>query len=99
MLLVGEKEELMTMLPNKSPEPTPVGAAIADGDSWTVTPQPSDWTEHVNLPQTEADLEAVRQCLRRGSPYGNTTWTEQTAKQLGLQSTLRRSGRPHKEHP
>jgi putative transposase len=59
-------------------------------------PQPSDWTEYVNVPQTETELEAIRQCLRRGSPYGNTTWTDQTADQLGLQSTLHRRGRPHK---
>src|SRR3972149_9426384 len=55
-------------------------------------PQPSDWTEYVNLPQTETELEAIRRCLRRGSPFGNTIWTEKTAEQLGLQSTLRRRG-------
>lgn len=60
-------------------------------------PQPSDWTEYVNTPQTKAELEAIRRCVRRGSPYGSTVWTEQTAEQLGLQSTLRRRGRPRKE--
>ena len=62
-------------------------------------PQPSDWIEQVNLPKTEMELEAIRQSLRRGSPYGNAVWTEQTAEQLGLESTLRRRGRPNKEHP
>jgi putative transposase len=62
-------------------------------------PQPSDWREYVNSPQTEAELEAIRRCVRRGSPYGNTGWTEQTVEQLGLQSTLRRRGRPNKEPP
>jgi putative transposase len=62
-------------------------------------PQPSDWPQYVNLPQTEAELEAIRRCLSRGSPYGNSVWTEQTAEQLGLQSTLRRRGRPSKECP
>lgn len=62
-------------------------------------PKPSDWIEHVNLPQTEAELEAIRRCLHRGSPYGNATWTEQAAEQLGLQSTLRGRGRPHKSIP
>ncbi|HUT10803.1 MAG TPA: transposase [Thermoguttaceae bacterium] len=60
-------------------------------------PQPSDWTDYVNAPQTEAELEAIRRCLRRGSPYGSTGWTEQTAKHLGLQSTVRARGRPRKE--
>jgi putative transposase len=62
--------------------------------SWPL-PEPSDWTEYVNLPQTEAELENIRRCLRRGSPYGDTAWIEHTAEQLGLQSTLRRRGRPH----
>jgi putative transposase len=61
-------------------------------------PRPSDWTEYVNLPQTEAELDGIRRCVRRGSPYGNAAWAEQTAAELGLQSTLRRRGRPQKEH-
>jgi putative transposase len=59
--------------------------------------EPRDWTEYVNTPQTEAELEAIRRCVRRGSPYGSAFWTEQTAKQLGLASTLRGRGRPRKE--
>ena len=59
-------------------------------------PEPSDWIEQVNLPQTETELEAIRRCLHRGSPYGKATWTEQVAEQLGLQSTLRGRDRPHK---
>jgi len=70
------------------------GSLLAD---WPL-PQPSDWTEYVNSPQTEAELEAIHRCVRRGSPYGNSVWIEQTAEQLGLQSTLRRRGRPIKEH-
>lgn len=61
-------------------------------------PEPSDWVQYVNAPQTEAELEAIRRCVRRGSPYGNASWIEQTAESLGLQSTLRRRGRPLKEH-
>ena len=70
-----------------------VGLPLSD---WPL-PQPHDWTEHVNAPQTEAEVEAVRRCLRRGSPYGNATWIERTAEQLGLQSTLRGRGRPAKD--
>ena len=70
----------------------PRGPLLAE---WPL-PEPSDWIEQVNMPQTEAELEAIRRCVRRGSPYGNAAWTEQTAEQLGLQSTLRRRGRPHK---
>jgi putative transposase len=62
-------------------------------------PKPTDWTQQVNMPQTEMELEAIHKCLRRGSPYGNTVWIEQTAQQLGLQSTLHRRGRPSKKRP
>jgi putative transposase len=57
-------------------------------------PEPSDWAEQVNTPQTEAEIETIRLCLRRGSPYGGVTWAEQTAERLDLQSTLRCRGRP-----
>jgi len=60
-------------------------------------PQPPDWTKYVNAPQTEAELEAIRRCVRRGRPYGDAVWTAQTAQQLGLQSSLRRRGRPRKQ--
>jgi putative transposase len=59
-------------------------------------PEPSDWIEQVNVPQTEAELESIRRCVRRGSPYGNVAWIERAAGQLGLQSTLHRRGRPRK---
>ena len=58
--------------------------------------EPPDWRELVNQPQTDAELEAIRRCVRRGSPYGSTTWAEKTAEQLGLEATLRPRGRPHK---
>jgi len=57
-------------------------------------PEPLDWPDQVNRPEIDAELEAVRRCVRRGSPYGNANWVEQTAEQLGLQPTLRRRGRP-----
>ena len=47
-------------------------------------PEPRDWLEQVNLPQTEAELHAIRRCLRRGSPYGSSGWIERAAEQLGL---------------
>jgi putative transposase len=62
---------------------------------WPV-PYPCEWSAEVNAPQTEAELEAIRRCVRRGSPYGKACWVEQTAEQMGLQSTLRRRGRPAK---
>jgi putative transposase len=62
-------------------------------------PEPRDWVEQVNLPQTEAELDAIRRCLCRGCPYGNSGWIERAAEQLGLQSTVRPRGRPRAKCP
>ena len=66
------------------------GALLAD---WPL-PVPFDWCEQVNQPQTEAELEAIRRCVRRGCPYGRASWVDHAAERLGLQSTLRSRGRP-----
>ena len=58
---------------------------------------PDHWVRHVNKPQTEAELEALRRCVQRGQPFGPEAWVERTAKKLGLQSTLKARGRPKKE--
>ena len=59
--------------------------------------RPADWLEIVNQPQSEAELNALRRCVHRGSPLGSADWVAQTAKQLKLESTLRSRGRPKKE--
>jgi putative transposase len=57
-------------------------------------PLPADWTEHVNGAETESELEALRLSVVRGAPFGNDAWQQQTAAALGLESALRRPGRP-----
>jgi putative transposase len=57
-------------------------------------PRPRDWTAHVNQVQTEAELAALRKCIERGSPYGDSAWIGSTAKTLSLEFTLRPRGRP-----
>jgi putative transposase len=59
--------------------------------------RPSGCVELVNEPQTEAEVEAIRRCLRRGSPFGDDVWIQQTAAQLGLETTLRGRGRPRRQ--
>src|SRR3990172_1855736 len=41
--------------------------------------RPADWIEHVNQPQTEAELEALRSAVRRGTPFGDDPWRRETA--------------------
>jgi putative transposase len=59
-------------------------------------PRPADWLEWVNQPQSEAEVERLRECLRRGSPFGHSPWMVATAERLGLESSLRARGRPRK---
>lgn len=59
--------------------------------------RPRDWLARVNRPESAAELEALRRCIRRGSPFGGTTWTQRTASRLGLESSLRPRGRPRTE--
>ena len=60
---------------------------------------PRGWRRYVQAPQTDAELEAVQRSVMRGAPFGEACWQEQTAKRLGLQSTLRARGRPCKSAP
>jgi len=55
---------------------------------------PRNWTARVNRPETEAELEAVRQSVVRGAPFGTPAWSVRTAAALGLESALRPRGRP-----
>ena len=47
-------------------------------------------------PETEAELTALRRSVARGVPFGAESWQRQTAKRLGLESSLRPVGRPSK---
>jgi len=62
---------------------------------WPVA-YPQNWCKLVNEPQTELELDAIRCCVSRGRPYGDQDWVRRTAKQLGLESTLRAPHRPRK---
>ncbi len=63
---------------------------------WPVS-RPRDWVAHVNEPQTELELEAIRRSVSRSQPYGGGDWVKRTARKLGLESTLRPPHRPRKE--
>jgi putative transposase len=57
----------------------------------------ASWIEHVNEPLTEAELAAVRRSVNRGSPFGDSSWSERAVHRLGLESTMRPQGRPKKQ--
>ncbi|HZL38241.1 MAG TPA: transposase [Tepidisphaeraceae bacterium] len=59
-------------------------------------PRPANWVQWVNEPQTDKELEAIRESLRRGRPFGEPGWQAATATRLRLESTFRQRGRPKK---
>jgi putative transposase len=63
--------------------------------AWPV-PAPANWLRLVTEPQTEAEEEVLRRCVRRGQPFGSPLWQEQIAARLGLETTFRPRGRPSK---
>ena len=54
-------------------------------------------TLKVNKPQTQAESTAIRQCIVRGNPFGDDTWTRSSVARLGLERTQRPPGRPKKQ--
>lgn len=63
--------------------------------AWPLRRRPG-WVDWVNSPQSDAELKSLRRAVQRGSPYGETDWREETARSLGLETTLRPRGRPKK---
>ncbi len=64
--------------------------------AWPLTRKPN-WVAHVNDPQTEAEVAAIRQSVLRGTPFGGEPWRDRAISRLGLESTLRPRGRPKKD--
>jgi putative transposase len=67
-------------------------AALVSLTPWPL-PRPSNWVEHVNETQSEAELGAIRNSVVRSRPFGDRDWTRETAKTLGLEQSLRVAGR------
>jgi putative transposase len=59
-------------------------------------PRPEHWVAQVNGVETEGELAALRSSVQRGAPFGDEVWQQRTAVALGLESALRRVGRPTK---
>jgi putative transposase len=65
--------------------------------AWPVR-RAANWLQHVNTPQTEAELSALRRSVTRGCPFGEEHWSNQMVKKLQLESTIRPQGRPKKKN-
>ena len=64
---------------------------------WPI-PLPADWVGLVNQLETTA-VSKIRRSVVRSRPYGELEWAERTAKQVGLEASLRPLGRPRKRTP
>jgi putative transposase len=60
-------------------------------------PLPQNWIEFVNTPQTPEEVEAIRNCVSRQSPFGSPTWSREKATEFGLEQSLAPLGRPRKQ--
>jgi putative transposase len=54
------------------------------------------WVNRVNAALSDGDLRRLRESVDRERPFGDEGWTVETARKLGLESTLRNRGRPRK---
>jgi putative transposase len=57
---------------------------------------PANWIEFVNIPQTAAEVEAIRASVNRQRPFGDPDWVNRKAREAGLEQSLINVGRPRK---
>lgn len=57
---------------------------------------PADWTQWVHGDIDEKSHQTLQNSINRSYPLGEPEWMLKTAKIMGLESTLRRKGRPKK---
>ena len=62
----------------------------------SVVELPHNWGRLVNLLPNETDLAKINKAVKRGCPLGDDEWVKKTAKELGLEETLKPRGRPRK---
>lgn len=65
-------------------------------DAFPVT-LPINWSNYVDSPLTDKKLARLRQGVNHQSPYGILEWVADICKRLGLESTIRKRGRPRDE--
>ena len=63
--------------------------------TWPIQRRPN-WLDWVKEPLSAKEQKRLQWSISRGSPYGEETWVESTARKLDLETTLRPRGRPRK---
>lgn len=63
--------------------------------SWPIPPT-RNYLSLVNKIQSKVQLDNIRNSIIKNRPLGDEQWVKRTAEDLGLESSLRESGRPKK---
>lgn len=58
---------------------------------------PEDWVESVDQPLTDKERERYRLSIKRQAPFGSKDWQMRVCERYGLESTMKKKGRPLKE--
>lgn len=59
---------------------------------WPVA-RPGNWLELLHAPAKD-EVEGIRRAIKRSQPLGTVSWMAETATRLGIESSLRKRGRP-----
>ncbi|MDE1988661.1 MAG: hypothetical protein KGI39_03090, partial [Patescibacteria group bacterium] len=60
-------------------------------------PEPKNYLLFANAPQSEEEENGIRASIARGKPFGNDSWSDNTIKKFGLETTISPRGRPKKD--
>lgn len=55
---------------------------------------PRDYSERINEPQDEKELEFIRESVSKNRPLGDEVWLNKIVNKFGLKMTMRKPGRP-----
>lgn len=61
--------------------------------SWPIE-VPNNYLKTINRPQSEKELEFIRESVNKSKPFGDDSWLDKIVKKFGLEMTLRKPGRP-----
>jgi putative transposase len=62
-------------------------------EKWPVERR-GDWVSWVNRAQTDREVEAMRECIARGRPFGGERWVHRMTARMKLESAFVPRGRP-----
>lgn len=57
---------------------------------------PGGYIKLINEPQTNTEVESLRNSVNKGKPYGSDSWVDKMIDRFDLKATLRNPGRPNK---